>query len=78
MSHSYQRIPRNEVSCNYRPGKFNLPTVNFLGNHLAHSHPFLNIMHISHLIHIIPLMSGVSDHHFKDKEKETQRKEKLT
>ena len=74
VSHSYQKIQRNEVSCSYSLEPFNLLPVNFRGHHPGCLYPFLSFTYIGHLIHTILLMSRVSDHHFKDKEDEAQRK----
>lgn len=73
VGHSQKIPPKIEVLCSYSREPFNLLPVNFQGNHLACIYPFLNFTYIGHLIHTIPLMRSVSDH-FKDKEKETQRK----
>ena len=74
VGHRYQKIQKKiEVFCSYSQEPFNLLTVNFQGNHLVCIYPFLNFTYVGHLIHTIPLMRTISDH-FKDKEKETQRK----
>lgn len=74
VSHSYQKIQRNEVSCSYSLELFNLLTVNFRGHQPGCLYPFLSFTYTGHLNHTVLLMSKVSDHHFKDKEDEAQRK----
>lgn len=77
VSHSYQEIQRKVVPHGYSQQPLHLPLWISETATLV-THILVWALHmLSHLIRSTALMSGFSDHHFKDKERETQGKKRL-